>query len=325
MRGEWRDLVFRFYGDQRMRDFSTHPPLKTLRFGRNDKYLSMEYLLYLLTLVGIYCIATLATNLIAGFTGRLSLQHGALMAIGAYSFAILLQQGFSYGLAFVFAGVFTGLVNLLFSFPLLRLKEDSFVLVSFGFAFMVYDLILNLPRLTGGALGIKGIAAPHVFDFSSRVSLLILVFMVLLLFFVFLKKLLGSSYGVILKAIREQETISEMMGHDRQSYRRSMFIVSGIVLGFSGAFLASFISAIDPLLFTYYLSVLLIMMTIVGGLASLSGSLLGATILILLPEVLRFLGVPNSILAETQHILYGLTMVVLMVMRPVGISGKYRI
>lgn len=285
----------------------------------------MEYLLYLLTLVGIYCLAVLATNLIAGFTGRLPFQHGALMAIGAYSFAILLQQEFSYGLAFLIAGFFTGLANLLFSFPLLRLKEDSFVLVSFGFAFMVYDLILNLPNLTGGALGIKGIAAPHVFNFSSRVSLLILVFSVLFLFFLFLQILLKSSYGIILKSIREHETISEMMGHDRQSYRRSMFILSGIMLGFSGAFLASFISAIDPLLFTYYLSVLLIMMTIVGGLASLPGSLFGATILILLPEALRFLGVPNSILAETQHILYGMTMIVLMVMRPVGILGKYRI
>lgn len=285
----------------------------------------MDYLIHLATLASIYAIAVLGLNYASGFTGLISLSHGAFMGIGAYSFAIALTSyAFPYPVALFLAGVITALTAFVLSFPLLRLKGDAFVLVSFGFAFIAFSIFLNWDSLTNGALGIKGIPQPEIFFFENpRIALLFLVLAVLGFSMLFLWTILRSSYGVILRATRENLKVTQMAGHHTESYRRSVFVVSGCITGFAGAFLASFISAIDPTLFGYHLSILLLIMTIFGGLACLKGSVIGAASLILLPEALRFIGLPHGILAESQQILYGLTLILLMMYRPRGLFGAY--
>jgi branched-chain amino acid transport system permease protein len=288
----------------------------------------MDYLLHILILSSIYSLATLGQNYASGYTGLISVNHGAFMGIGAYTSAILLKMvGLHFPIALVAAALMTGLVAWIISFPLLKLKGDSFVLVSFGFSFIAYNIFLNWRGLTNGALGIKGIPSPKIIDLIPNTKILflgLLIILVLISLWIFWK-IISSSYGIIIKATRENQKVTEIAGHNTNSYRRSVFVLSGIVTGIAGVFLASYISTIDPTLFTYNLSVLLLVMAILGGLASLKGSIIGATLLILLPEILRFIGLPNSILAESQQIIYGLILILLMYYRPIGLFGKYRI
>jgi|CXWL01.1.fsa_nt_gi branched-chain amino acid transport system permease protein len=288
----------------------------------------MDYLIHILCLAGIYSIAVLGFNFASGYTGLISLSHGAFMGIGAYASAILLTSvGLSFPVAFLLGGLLAGLVAWLFSFVLLRLRDDSFVLVSFGFSFIVSDVLLNWQSLTNGALGLRGIPYPHITLLveNQKLVFLLLIVVVLLVCFFFLRSILRSPYGVIIRATRENQKITQIAGHDTDSYRRSVFVLSAIITGFAGVLLGSFISTIDPFFFNYHLSVLILIMAIFGGLASLWGSILGATLLILLPEALRFIGLPSSILAESQQIIYGFVLIVLMVYRPKGLLGEYKI
>lgn len=288
----------------------------------------MDYVLHILILSGIYSVAALGLNYASGYTGLISLNHGAFMGVGAYTLAFCTKiLGWGFSESFLLAGLVTGLVAWLISFPLLKLKGDSFVLVSFGFTFIAYNVFLNWKTVTNGAVGMKGIGGPEFFPelLSYNFWYLILVLAVLLFSLWLVRKIVRSSYGVIIKATRENQKVTQIAGHSTQSYRRSVFVVSGVITGFAGALLASYISAIDPQLFQYHLSVLLLVMVILGGLASLRGSIVGAILLILLPEVLRFVGFPGSIIAESRQIAYGLILILLMVYRPQGLFGKYKI
>lgn len=288
----------------------------------------MDYILHIAILSSIYALAVLGQNYASGFTGLISVNHGAFMGVGAFASAILLKTvGLSFPLAFILAGLITALVALVLSFPLLKLRDDSFVLVSFGFAFIAFSVFLNWRSLTNGPLGIKGIPMPEITGMLDNPKILyfLIILGVLIICLIVLRMILNSSYGVIIRATRENQKVAQIAGHNTDSYRRSVFVLSGLITGFAGVFLASYISVIDPTLFNYHLSVLLLIMAIFGGLASLKGSIVGAVILIVLPEALRFLGLPNSILAESQQIAYGLVLIALMFYRPKGLFGKYSI
>jgi len=288
----------------------------------------MDYFIHIATLAAIYSIAVLGLNYAAGYTGLISLTHGGFMGIGAFVSAILLKNyGLSFPVAFLLSGFLTGLIAWMTSFPLLRLKEDSFVLVSLGFSFIIFNVLLNWQSLTNGALGMKGIPYPEWIAATSapRMWYLVLVIGILLGCLFLLRLILRSSYGIVIKSIRENVKVSQVAGHDAGSYQRSVFVLSAVITGFAGSLLASFISTIDPFLFGYHLSVLLLVMAILGGLASLKGSVVGAFIIILLPEALRFIGLPSSILAESQQIIYGMVLILLMVYRPKGLWGEYKI
>ena len=287
----------------------------------------MIYLLHIATLSGIYGIAALGLNYASGFTGLVSLNHGAFMGIGAYSSAyLMMQMGMPFWQAFLLGGLITSLVAWLMSFPLLKLHGDAFVLASFGFSFIAYSIFLNWTEVTNGALGMKGIPGPIVPEWGMEswwfLGLVVLVLGGCLLA---LQRILASSYGVVIRATRENEKVTQIAGHSTQSYRRSVFVLSAFVTGLAGVLLGSYISAIDPQLFNYHLSVLILVMVILGGLASLKGSVIGAVLLIIVPELMRLVGFPNSIIAESRQIVYGLVMIGLMYSRPEGLFGQYRL
>jgi branched-chain amino acid transport system permease protein len=288
----------------------------------------LDYILHIATLAGIYSIAAVGLNYAVGFTGLVSVNHGAFMGVGAYTLAYLTKiQGWEFSPALLMAGVLAGIVAWLMTFPLLKLRDDAFVLVSFGFAFIANNVFLNWTSVTNGAIGMKGIGGIIFPDWVSNynVGFFVVVLVVLVASCWMLRTILKSSYGVIIRATRENQKVTQIAGHDTRAYRRSVFVISGMITGVAGAFLASYISAIDPVLFAYHLSVLLLVMVILGGLASLKGAVVGASLMIFLPEILRFVGLPSSILAESQQIIYGLVLIVLMVWRPVGLFGRFRI
>ncbi|MFH0838259.1 MAG: branched-chain amino acid ABC transporter permease [Patescibacteria group bacterium] len=288
----------------------------------------MDYVLHLAIVVTIFSILSMSLNYVAGYTGILSLSHATFYGIGAYSTAVLTTQyGFSFVPSVMVGMVLTGVIAYLASFPILKLKEDSLVLVSFGFSIIMFNVMLNWTDLTKGPLGIKGIMAPEIFglNFFSKPLFFALVLLVALITYFFFRRITRSPYGIIIKGIRENQTVVAVNGHNVLRYQRSVFVVGAIFAAIAGSFTATFLTFIEPKLFELMPSVLILIMVILGGMASLKGSVLGALILILVPEALRFLGLPPSILAEVQQMIYGLVLILVMYLRPQGLLGEYKI
>lgn len=288
----------------------------------------MDYILHIAIFVCIYAILSMSLNYIAGYTGILSVCHASFFGIGAYAFAILVRDyQVSFLLAFPAALLITGILAYLTSFPVLRLKGDSLMLISFGFALIYYNLMLNLSSVTNGALGIKGIPAFTVngLDFSQKIPFFLLCLLLVIITFLILRKITRSPYGTIIKGIRENDTVMENMAHPTQGYKRSVFVVGAVFAALAGTLLAPYLTYIEPSLFTLHVSVLILIMTILGGFGNVAGSIAGAAVLIIFPELLRFLGLPSTIMAETQQILYGLLLFVLMFLRPQGLFGNYQL
>jgi branched-chain amino acid transport system permease protein len=291
----------------------------------------MDYFLHILILSGIFGILALSLNLIAGYTGIMSVAHGAFMGIGAYTVAILTRfHSWDFFLALLVAILLTMVIAAIISFPLLRLKGDSLMLVSFGFALIVYNVLLNWVSVTNGALGVKGVPSPVFFGWElSRQTLgqtlgFLLLVLVFLIFTWGVSRLITNSpYGTVLKAIRENEMVAKSAGHHTKQYKRTIFILGCGFAAMAGGLFGSFQEYINPDLFDLMPSMIILLMTILGGFGTLSGPVLGAFILITLPELLRYTPLPQEILPESQQILYGLILFGLMCFRPQGLLGKY--
>lgn len=288
----------------------------------------MDYILHIAIIASIFSILTISLNYVAGYTGILSLSHATFYGIGAYTTAILTtQHGFSFLPTVGIGMAVAALVAWLASFPILKLKEDALVLVSFGFAIIMFNVMLNWSDLTKGPLGIKGILAPNIFGFNfiAKPHFFALVLTALILTYLIFRKITKTPYGIILKGIRENQTVAAVNGHNVLRYQRSVFVLSAVFAALAGSFIATYLAFIEPKLFELMPSVLLLIMVILGGMGSLKGSVLGAVILILLPEALRFIGLPHQFLAEAQQMIYGLVLVGIMFLRPQGLLGEYKI
>lgn len=289
----------------------------------------MDYVLHLLIVISIFSILVISLNYIAGFTGIISLNHALFYGVGAYATAILTKfHGFTFFPSLVAGALIAAVVAWVFSYPLLKLREDAFILVSLGFTIIGYNVFLNWIDLTKGPLGIKGIHAPTLFgiSFFEKWRFLALVVFAVILTYLFFKHIVCSPYGTILKSIRENPKVASVNGHPVTRYQRSVFILGSAFAAIAGSFSASFLAFIEPKLFHLMpTSVLILIMVILGGLANLRGSVAGAAILILIPEALRFAGFPNSIIGELQQIVYGAVLMLLMYFRPQGIFGEYKI
>ncbi|MDB5254304.1 MAG: inner-rane translocator, branched-chain amino acid transport system permease protein [Parcubacteria group bacterium] len=288
----------------------------------------MEYFIHLAILVSIYAILGLSLNLVVGYTGLLSISQAAFYGIGAYTTAILLTRFDLNFFVSILAGiVITGVCSLLIGFVLSRFKEDYYALGSFGFNIIVYSIFLNWQSLTQGPLGIPGITRPTIFGFSLSENIAFLGLAVVggILIFFFCEFIAKSSFGRVLKAIREDEQAIEIFGYKTLYYKLAIFVLSAMIASVAGSFFASYITFIDPSTFTLNESIFILSIIILGGLANLKGSVLGALFLILLPEALRFVGFPTDIAAQMRQLVYGVLLVVLMLYRPQGLLGEYKL
>ncbi|MBI4268641.1 branched-chain amino acid ABC transporter permease [Candidatus Uhrbacteria bacterium] len=284
----------------------------------------MAYLVHILTLISIYAILALSLNLVVGYAGLISLAHAAFYGIGAYAVAILAAQ---YGLAF-FPGVLIGCaiaaaasagVGLLLS----RFRDDYYMLVSLGFCAIATGVFVNWIGLTGGPLGIAGI--PRPIAFSSNESFLLLCLAFALLVFWASRWIATSSFGRALKGIREDEIVIQVLGYNTYAYKLVIFVFSAVCASIAGALYASYVSFIDPQTFDLNESIVILSMIIVGGLASIRGSIAGAAFLMLLPEILRFVGFPGALAGQMREFVFGLILTLLMLYRPKGLIGEYRL
>ena len=224
-------------------------------------------------------------------------------------------------------GVFiTAIISLLIGYALSRLKGDYFALASFGFNIIIFSILLNWQSVTNGPLGVFGIGRPSIFGISLNENMyfLVLAALVAVIVYYFSEFLTKSSFGRILKSIREDEEMISVFGYKTINYKLTIFVIGSVIASIAGALYASYISFIDPSSFSLNESLFILAIIILGGLASNKGAVLGAAFMILLPELLRFVGLPSDVAAQLRQIIYGLILIVLMMYKPQGLLGKYR-
>lgn len=292
----------------------------------------MEYFIHLAILVSIYAILALSLNLVVGYTGILSVTHAAFFGLGAYATAIVSTvYHLNFFVSLLIGILLAGFIAFLIGAVLNRFRGDFVALGSVGFNVIVWSIFLNWQSLTRGPLGIPGIGRPEFriwnieYSFTSNLSFLILVSVFLLLIFLAARFIVRSSFGRALKAIREDEEALEVFGYRALHYKLAIFVMGAGMAAVAGSLFAAYITFIDPSSFTLNESIFLLAVVILGGLASNRGAVLGAALLILLPEALRFIGFPSDIAAQMRQFVYGVLLVLLMLYRPQGLVGEYKL
>lgn len=266
-----------------------------------------DFQIRLLNMWGIYIIMVVGFNLIYGFTGQFSLAHAGLAAIGAYSVALLTLSPQAKQLSFFIAppiwpisvlelpflpslligGILAAVVGFLIGAPALRLHGDYLLIVTFGFSEVIRLLLVNLPMVCNGAMGLKGIPQ------QSTLPLVIALAMGAVFI---VKRLVDSSYGRALKCIREDEIAAEAMGVSLFRHKMLALVVSSFLVGIAGGLFANILGTVDPNTFKPYLTYAVVTMAVLGGVQSLTGGIIAAGVYTIMSELLRSVEAPRTIL-----------------------------
>ncbi len=276
-----------------------------------------DYLIDIAVLSGIYIILAQGLNIVVGFTGLLNLGFVAFYAIGAYSYALLnTKLGMGFWASLPLSVMLVTLSGFILAIPALRLRGDYLAIVTLGFGEIVRLVLNNWDSLTKGPNGIGGIETPHLFGMHiSRLShfyYFIIIFVLLAVFII--RRVSVSRIGRAWIAIREDEIASSSIGINTTAYKLYSFAFGAFWAGLAGVLFAAKMQFVSPESFTFMESVLILCMVILGGLGSIPGVILGAIILVMLPEMLR----------EVQlyrMLALGSGLVMLMIFRPQGLMG----
>jgi branched-chain amino acid transport system permease protein len=289
-----------------------------------ETYLN-PYYKRILNLCAVYAIFSVTFNLIFGYTGQFSLGHAGFAAIGAYTAALLTlspaQKAVNFFLkpiipllqnveapfiiALITGGVITTVISLLIAWPALRLRGDYLAIATLGFSEIIRVLLVNMQSLTNGALGLKGIPG-YTSLFWSWGALAVCIFVV--------KRLVDSSYGRAMSAVRDDEVAAEALGVNLFKHKMMAFGVSSFFVGVAGGLMANLISTIDPKVFLFTLTYQIVGVTVMGGMGSLTGSVISACLYTVFLEALRPLESQFSIGSLTIPGIPGMRMVIFSVL-----------
>ncbi len=274
----------------------------------------------------IYNILTAtAANLTVGYLGLFNLGLIALVGIGAYAYALLIKAGFGFWFAALIAILLPGLFAIGLQYLTRKLKGDYFGIATLGFTYVAFAILLNA-EFSNGAFGIAGIAKPVIFGWQVKTPLEFLIFSTIICVIVLLivYKLVSSRFGRLMEAIREDELSIKVLGKNTEAVKYKMLFFAGAICGLAGLIFASFITFIDP--FSFLLAPLITILTIaiLGGLASFWGPIIGAAIITTIPEVLRFVGLPSSVLGPMRILIYAVILIVVLIYWPKGITGNIK-
>jgi branched-chain amino acid transport system permease protein len=296
-----------------------------------------SYFMGILLQCGIFAVAAVSLNLVLGITGQFSMGNAGFMAVGGYTAALVtirLGQDDPAGAVFLGATVLGGLAaaaaGWLVGVPSLRLKGDYLAIVTLGFGEIIRSLLENTPAL-GGATGLSG--APQRTNFFW-------VFAWLAVSILFARRLLQSSHGRALLAVREDEVAAEAMGVDTTGYKVRAFVMSAFLSGVSGALLGHLLPALNPQSFTFVRSIEIVTMVVLGGMGSTTGAVVAAFGLTALPYVLKGLqaslaeqaelsglsdAVIDALRRDYKNVIYSLILIVTMLTRPRGLLGHWEL
>jgi branched-chain amino acid transport system permease protein len=269
-------------------------------------------------------------QLATGFAGLLNMGHIAFYAIGAYTSALLSLNGFPFWFCLLMSGILAMFFGFLLSLPTNKLKGDYLALATMGFSFVVYAVTLNWTDLTRGPLGLPGIPKPSFclpftsfcLQLNSNLSFFIFTVIISLIVFLLIKRITSSPFGKVLEAIRDNELAVRVLGKNTLKMKAVALGVSAFFAGIAGSLYAHYITFIDPSSFTLMQLIPVLGIVIMGGLASLKGTIIATIILVLLPEPLRFIGFPSSIVGPARQIIYALILLLILIYKPKGFYGK---
>lgn len=273
----------------------------------------MDYLIHLLILVCIYTMLAQSLSLGAGFTGMVSLAHAGFWGVGAYTAAILATRydaplQVSMPAAMVCSGALAATV----SFAVLRTIEDYFIVCTLGIQVILFSFMNNAMDLTRGPLGIAGIPPASLFgrELKDGLEYLMLTAAVTTLLWLLMRNISRSGFGRILLTIQEDELFAASAGRNVRRIKTWVFTFSAMLASVPGVLYAHYFSYIDPTSFTVAESIFILSIVIIGGVRQLKGIFLAAAFMVLLPELLRFIGIPDNLAAHLRQIVYGVLLVV---------------
>jgi branched-chain amino acid transport system permease protein len=279
-----------------------------------------NYIIDVLTLAGIYVILALGLNIVVGMAGLLDLGYISFYAIGAYSYALLSTRlGVSFWLALPLGGIAAAAVGVVLGVITLRLRGDYLAIVTLGFVQIVHLVLNNWDRVTNGPNGILNIGRPALgaFVFSQPIHFYYLILAIVLLTILAVDRLNRSRIGRAWIAIREDEVAAQATGVDTTRLKILAFALGAIWAGVAGVFFAAKYAFVSPESFTFFESVIVLSMVVLGGMGSVPGVILGALIVVILPEVLREF-------ASYRMLIFGAALVLMMIFRPQGLIGNPR-
>ncbi len=286
----------------------------------------MEYIFHIVIMLNIYIILVLSANLTIGMANLLTMCQAAFYGIGAYVGTLFLMQFHCpFIIILVVVALVTGMFSFLVSYASVKLKGDYFVLSTMGFQLIVFTILYNWIAVTRGPYGIPSIPGIRILGiwelkgvYAYLVLSLILAVAVILLF----NSLHDSPFGRELRAIKADEIMVQSMGRNTVAAKSWAFFISAAVAGIAGVIYASYVSYIDPTSFTLTESIFIISALFIGGIGNVLGPVFGALFVVILPELLRFVGLPDSIAANLREIIYGLSLILVVYLRPQGLFGK---
>ena len=282
------------------------------------------YFLQILILIGINIMLAVSLNLINGFTGQFSIGHAGFMAIGGYSSAFFtyyfgrdliqslsaviffpwMAKSIIFVLALILGGMLAAVAGLVVGIPSLRLKGDYLAIATLGFGEIIRVMILNIDAV-GGARGFA--------DIPGYTNLFwVLFFMILTIIVV--RNLVRSTHGRAFLSVREDEVAAEAMGINTTYYKVYAFVIGAFFAGIAGGLFGHYLMYLHTNSFTFMRSIEVIIMVVLGGMGSITGSILAAIILTILPEFLR-------VVKDYRMVIYSLILIILMLTRPQGIFG----
>ena len=272
----------------------------------------------------LFSIATLSMNLILGYTGQASLAHAGFFGLGAYALAIMTKSGFSFWLALPFSGLFAAVVGFLIGLPTLRSRGSYFAISTMCFGVIVSLVAGNWIEVTGGFNGIVGIPVPSPIpipligeiSFQTQAAQYYLVLAFLLLTLLIMHRLVHSLMGLSFMAIRNNEVLAEAVGVHTFGGKVLSFVVANFFAGLAGGIYASLMGNISPGTASLELTFNWLVFLLLGGVATLSGPIVGAFVIPVLMEYLQFL-------AEYRMIIFGVLLIVVIIYFPRGFMGAF--
>jgi len=289
----------------------------------------MDYLLHILIVFLIYAIFAVSLNLELGYTGLYNFGHVAFFGIGAYTSALLSLAGYPVLLGMAGGMILAGVLGALLAIPALRLSGDYFGIATLSFGEIVRLFFLNERWLTKGPMGLPGIPRPAWVGegVAGLPRFLLLCALLAVMVFLVTRRITRSPFGRALKVVREDEYVAQALGKNALSFKVRAVTVGSILAGLAGSLWAHYISYISPADFTLTETILVLLCVVLGGRGTNRGPILGAFVIIIFQEAIRFLPIPpdfDRFVAPLQGMVYGAVLIILMLKRPEGLLPEYK-
>jgi branched-chain amino acid transport system permease protein len=275
-----------------------------------------EHMTYIVTIIFIYSIGVQGQNILIGYTGQISFGQAAFLAIGAFTFGHMARIGIPWPIGLFSGGLAAGIFGLLVGFPSLRLKGPYLAIATLGFGIAVYQIFVNFEALSGGRMGLIINRLSPLFGLSRITFNYYFNFSIAFIFTLATYNIISSYMGRAFIAIRDNDIAAEVIGVNLTRYKLLSFAISSFYTGAQGGLFGLFIGYLEPNMFTFMEAITLFVAVIIGGLASVEGSIMGAAFVILVPQVF-------SAYKEMVPVVYGVTILIVLIFEPLGLYGRW--